>query len=89
MSVSIERIGSIEKIGEYRRFQLAVNGRPCVAVWMCEPEWLEYSAQGEERLFNRLALVSVMQTRNELPLSAQESEVLAGAMSEIAQRRNA
>ena len=89
MSVSIERIGSIEKIGEYRRFQLAVNGKLCVPVWMCEPEWQQYADQGEERLFDRLAFVSVMQTQNETPLSGHEREILAGAVNELAQRRNA
>lgn len=87
MSLHIERIGSIEKIGEYRRFQLAVNGTPCVPVWMCEPEWLQWEGQGEERLWNRLAFVSLIQTQNELPLSEKEREALAGAVSVLAQQR--
>lgn len=89
MSLQIERIGSIEKIGEYRRFQLAVNGKPLVPVWICEPEWQVWEGQGEERLWNRLAFVALIQTQNELPLSEREREDLAGAISEIAQRREA
>ena len=88
MSVHIERIGSIEKFGEYRRFQLAINGHVCVPVWMCEPEWRQWAVQGEDRLFDRLAFVSMIQTQNEIPLSEGERTMLAGAISEIAQRRN-
>lgn len=87
MSIRIERIGSIEKIGEYRRYQIAVNGFPCVPVWMCEPEFQAHESLGEDGLWNRLALAAVTQTRNELPLSDRDNEALAGAFNEIAQRR--
>jgi len=87
--VQIERIGSIEKHGDYRRVHIAVNGYPCVPVWMCEPEFQSYEALGEEGLFNRLAFVSISQTQNELALSGYERELLAAAMATIAQRRNA
>jgi hypothetical protein len=91
VSVQIERIGSIEKIGDWRRFQLAVNGKPCVPVWMCEPEWreLEQRAPNEGFFWDRLAFISLIQTRNETPLSDRENAELAGAVNEIAQRRNA
>ena len=89
MSLSIERIGSIRKVGEYREFQLAVNGLPCIPMTISEPEWQSYEAHGEEWLWNRLALLSVQYTRQEMPSDGREQEVLAGVMSEIAQRRNA
>ena len=88
MSIQIERVGSIRKNGEYREFQLAVNGMLCIPMIISEPEWESYVALGEQRLWDRLALMSVQYTRQELPHSARESEALAGVMSEIAQRRN-
>jgi hypothetical protein len=87
VSVQIERIGSIKKIGEYREFQLAVNGHPCIPMVISEPEWESYAARGEEWFWNRLAFLSLQYTRSELPHTAKEQEVLAGAMNEIAQRR--
>ena len=87
MSIQIERIGSIRKVGDFREFQLAVNGVLCVPMTISEPEWDSYEARGEDWLWNRLALISVQSTREELPQTARESEVLAGMMNEIIQRR--
>jgi len=87
VSVQIERIGSIRKVGEYREFQLAVNGMLCVPMTISEPEWDAYEERGEDWLWNRLALISVQSTREELPQLAPENVVLAGVMNEIAQRR--
>jgi len=87
VSIHIERIGSVRKVAEYREFQLAVNGMRCIPMTISEPECDSYETRGEDWLWNRLALISVQSTREELPQTARESEVLAGMMNEIIQRR--
>lgn len=82
---TIERIGSFEKIGDWWRVQIAVNGRALAPLWLCAPEFAELEAAGDEnfwRLLARKAVVADAQARDLLPSlipTKEESDERAGS----------
>lgn len=80
MAVQVERIGSIEKHGEYIRAQFAVNGTPCAPLWLSAPEFEHYESFGEDVLYERLGYLSVVH-------DAEARKELAGVLGEFQTRR--
>lgn len=78
--VNVERIGSVERHGEYFRVHVALNGTPLTPLWLSAPEFQAYEANGSQRMWESIAFKAAIADQ-------QAKRLCADAIQELAQRR--